>query len=147
MIQQEVCVAYPPMYEEIQAEFGLKRDAAVIFSWGSIIYNPMGMELNGALLAHEAVHGQRQGDTATSIVDWWTKYLDDDLFRLREEIPAHVAEYLWWVNNGNRRERRSARDRIARKLADPLYKYGHRMGVAEAKRALHSNVSRRMTDG
>lgn len=120
MLQQRMIVAQPPLFDAIDAEFNV-AGKPIIFSFGNAIYNPKGIGVPPWLLAHEAVHGERQlamGDTT----DWWTRYINDLQFRFDEELPAHVAEYRWFLENGNRAMKRQGLHGIAKRLAGPLYK-------------------------
>lgn len=118
---QEVVIDRPPLYDEIVAAFGLKRKDAIVFSWGKDrIYNPDGVTIPPYLVAHEAVHGERQGQ-GQQIIDWWKQYIEDRAFRLQEEIPAHLAEYQHILRHGNRHNRRAALLITADRLAAPLY--------------------------
>lgn len=121
---------YPPLYDAIDAAFGLELRKDVfrpIFAWGSSIYNPHHVKIPPALIAHESVHGRRQGG---DIVGWWRRYIDDQKFRLAEEIPAHVAEY--------RALARGPKDRaalvfVAKRMASPLYGYRPALPVQIAR--------------
>lgn len=117
---QQIVGDYPPLYDDIAAAFGLKPKDTIIFSWGNQIYNPSRVDIPSALIAHEAVHGQRQG-SGQQIVDWWKRYIEDGQFRLSEEIPAHRAECWHIQTHGNRYERRSALRITADRLAASLY--------------------------
>lgn len=119
MIQQ-IVNDYPPLYDEIKAAFDLYPDDFILFSWGTRIYNPTDTDIPTELVAHEAVHGERQG-SGQQIIDWWKHYIEDRGFRLSEEIPAHRAEYQHILKHGNRRERRKALKVTSDRLADPLY--------------------------
>jgi hypothetical protein len=96
----------PPLFDEIDAVFGV-RGKPILFAWGDKIFNPAGVTIPQELIAHEAVHGKRQGD----VVGWWRRYLVDPEFRLAEELPAHVAEFKSicaqhssrWVSQANMR--------------------------------------------
>lgn len=108
----------PPIWDEIDARFDV-AGKPVIFAWGDIIYNPTNIDVPASLLAHEMMHGRRQGD---DIVGWWRRYIDEPDFRLVEEIPAHQAEYLAMMQTAqNRNERRRQAKLIARRLSGPLY--------------------------
>lgn len=128
----------PPLFAEIDAAFNV-RGKPVIYAWGDKIYNPMGVELTPELIAHESVHGQRQGN---DIEGWWRRYIADPHFRLLEEIPAHVDEFVSlclqhrskWVSQ--RAMRRTFAAHVARRLMAPLYGYGHLMSFEDAKKAL-----------
>lgn len=114
---QRVEFGVPPIFETIVRVFPFAANPDVVFAWGDIIYARVA-NVHPAILAHEAVHGERQsGD----LVGWWARYLVDPAFRLAEEIPAHVAEYAWWKAHGNRHERRAYLELIAKRLASPLY--------------------------
>lgn len=123
---QEIVDDYPPMYDEISQAFNLYPNDGVIFSWGERIYNPGGSVIPAQLIPHEAIHGERQvkgasNVTLLNICDWWRQYMDSWEFRLSEEIHAHRAEYQWFMDNGNRSQRRSALKRTAARLGSPLY--------------------------
>jgi hypothetical protein len=118
---QEIVTDYPPIYDEIASRFDLHPSDSIIFSWGDRIYNPMNVTIGPELIAHEAVHGDRQSNDPGRIKAWWTAYLLDTPFRLSEEMYAHRAEYQWLVNNGNRKQRRSALKHTSNRLAAPLY--------------------------
>jgi hypothetical protein len=60
----------------------------VIYAFGGFIYNPTHMTIPPELMAHETVHGQRQGDNP---LGWWEQYLGDMNFRIVEELLAHRA--------------------------------------------------------
>lgn len=133
----------PPMFDAIAARFPNADVAHAIFSWGDRIYNLSGHELSRALLAHEMVHCARQGEfkpgdgypTQWSNVEaWWHTYLDNDEFRLSEELLAHAAEFRVASMRENRNHRRTMLVIIARRLSGPLY--GHMISLAEAKRRI-----------
>lgn len=128
----------PPNFEEIVAVFPQAARHGVLFCWGDRIYapgpaSPIGREF----LAHEQVHCDRQGREVES---WWRRYLSDPVFRLEEELPAHVAEFKSlreqhrdrWVSG--RAMRRTFAAHVARKLAAPLY--GSMISVDDAKKAI-----------
>jgi hypothetical protein len=98
---------FPPNWREINAAFKV-RGKGVIFCYGGAIYNPQRVPIGPELIAHERVHSARQGSSPD---DWWRRYIADLEFRLSEEIPAHRAEL---AVSGDL-------DRIARRLAGPLY--------------------------
>jgi len=113
---QRIVIGVPPIFEEIVHAFPFARSPNVVFSWGDIIYSRI-TDLHPAILAHEAIHGERQVD----VLGWWAQYIVDPAFRLAEETPAHVAEYAYHKAHGNRHERRAYLDLIAKRLASPLY--------------------------
>jgi hypothetical protein len=133
-----IVVAEPPMIEEIDAAFHV-RGKPILFAFGDRIYNPGGVYVPPELMAHEFVHGERQGH---QVGEWWRRYIADPAFRLEEEIPAHIAEYRAicarerskWVSERNMR--RTAAAHVARKLSAPLY--GRLITFEAAKKLLQA---------
>ncbi len=108
----------PPLFDLINAKFHI-AGRPVIFAWGDIIYNPQRMPVPSHLMAHESVHGQRQG---SDIEGWWHHYIDDPGFRLAEEILGHRAEYRHLLEQcSNRHARRTYLKQTAKRLSSPLY--------------------------
>ena len=108
----------PPLWDEIQKRFKLSNKPRVLFAWGNTVYNPSGIEIPQCLWDHEIVHGHRQGK---DVEGWWRRYMDDPVFRLNEEIPAHIAELESLLETGDRNERRRAYKQTAQRLAAGLY--------------------------
>jgi hypothetical protein len=136
-MSQIIVTDYPPLYNEIARVFNLNPNDCVIFSWGERIYNPMALTITPELLAHEMVHGLRQGTSQKRIEAWWAQYMSQPKFRLEEEILAHRAEYQWFMANGNRKQRRTAIKRTSKRLAAPLY--GDMISVSAAKDILRTH--------
>lgn len=138
MFAQRVIVDRPPMFAAIDAVFKV-AGRPILFAWGDRIFNPLNVAIPAELVAHEAVHGQRQGGDVEA---WWSRYLVDPTFRLAEELPAHVAEFKslceqhaphWHSQNGMRKTMAA---HVARKLAAPLY--GSLITFAAAKREIRA---------
>ncbi|KKL44563.1 hypothetical protein LCGC14_2364460 [marine sediment metagenome] len=116
-----------------------------MFSFGPKLYNPHGVFIPDEILAHEAVHGFRQGETVADTLEWWRRYMAEPAFRLAEELPAHKAELQWLIDHNSRRDRRRAIKQIAAKLASPLY--GSLVTPSQARKLLkaenlwHSNIT------
>ncbi|KKM26921.1 hypothetical protein LCGC14_1579880 [marine sediment metagenome] len=117
----EVVVDFPPIYDEIKSVFPI-AGRGVIFAWGNKIYNPNSVYIPLQLIAHERVHGRRQG---SDVYGWWRRYIDEKEFRLIEETLAHIAEMEYLLGpNPNRQMRRQILRSTAKRLANPLYRYG-----------------------
>lgn len=137
----KVVKAFPPNYAAINAAFGV-RGRAVIFCYGDRIYNPAGVAVGPDLVAHETVHSERQEKFAGGVEGWWRDYIADPAFRLAEEIPAHIAEFRYWLAGAGAdrpvRGFRSAAEfhrlQIAQRLAGPLY--GRLVSLGDAKSLL-----------
>jgi hypothetical protein len=130
----------PPNFDAIAAVFPV-GGKAVFFCFGSIIYNPNGAVLTDALIAHEDIHRQQQGDDP---LGWWEKYLADKKFRLEQEVPAHRAEYEAFCKEQyskgihDRVARRLYLKDCARRLSSPLY--GNMVSATRAKWMMKLNT-------
>lgn len=119
---------YPPNYKEMAARFPVQP--TTVFTYGDTLYMPnMTDGPDGALLAHESVHSERQ--LAMGVEDWFQAYYLDSMFRLAEETLAYRAQYQVAVEKYSRPERRQLLQRIAKDLAGPLY--GKMLSRDEAK--------------
>ena len=117
----EIIIDYPPIYDEILSVFP-KANRNVIFAWGNKIYNPCNVSIPSQLIVHERVHGRRQGN---DVDGWWRRYLDEKEFRLAEEVAAHIIEMEYLLGpNPNRQMRRQIFRSTAKRLSNPLYRYG-----------------------
>lgn len=126
----------PPLFDEIDAKFHV-RGLPIMFAWGDRLFIPSGsLDVAPHLMAHEEVHSGRQGHSEPGILLWWRAYLDDEQFRLAEEIVAHRAEYEHLARHGGGRQARRRHLAItAARLAAPLY--GRLISVADAKKVLN----------
>jgi hypothetical protein len=114
----EIRFERPPMWAEIDARFHV-AGKPVIFAWGNIIYNPESIIVTPDLLAHEMVHGGRQGET---VQEWWLRYIADEAFRYEEELLAHRVEFEFLAAGEKDRNRLSKLlHRTAARLGSPLY--------------------------
>lgn len=121
---------YPPNFDEIDAVFHT-RGKPVLYAFGDRIYAPGGQAVSPALMAHEGVHGRRQGP---DVLGWWRRYIDDVQFRLAEEIEAHAAEYAYLLGHSSgRNDRRRHLAVTAARMAAPLYRYGSLLTSARAR--------------
>jgi hypothetical protein len=127
----KVLIERPPMWEKIDAAFNV-RGRAVIFTFGDIVYNPMGVGVSKALIRHEAKHSVRQQREGWRPEMWWERYISDPEFRLDEEIHAHIAEYAY-IKATERDRNRQARylQGCAARLAGPLY--GNLLTIGRAR--------------
>lgn len=126
--------ARPPNFERIVAVFPAAANGPVAFAFGDIIYNPMGVKIAQEIVAHESVHGKRQG---SQIEAWWECYLVDPEFRVAEEILAMRAQYDTFCRRTTNRDLRAkVFADIAKSLASPLY--GSVISYREACRRLRA---------
>lgn len=104
----------PPNYSELAKHFPMT--GGEIFTYGNKIYTHG--RLSKSLVAHEHVHVKQQ--LKMGVEKWWKKYIEDEEFRLQQELEAHKAEY----RAGGKMAI------IAERLASPLY--GSLVSVEEA---------------
>ena len=129
---------FPPNYAEIDAKFRLTALKATvnvepIFAYAPYVFNPHRAAFGEELMQHEATHILRQhGDPE----GWWRKYLDDDQFRLLEEIPAHAIEYFTLARGKDRPTRRRLFNHVATRLRHPMYGYVPSLSIESAKSLL-----------
>lgn len=111
-------IANPPILQKI-LDAGMHPTQHVIFTYGDTIYNPYNVPLTADLVEHEEVHCKQQGKDPEG---WWTRYIDDPLFRVEEEVEAYAVQYTYICTQVRDRNRRHLvlRD-LARSLSSPIY--------------------------
>jgi hypothetical protein len=128
---------WPPNIEAIRAVLPVTERN--IFAYDHRIYNPGGGILPLELLAHEKVHFKQQdefeADGLSGVEGWWELFLESPTFRLKQEIPAHAAEYAAFCRmHKDRNEMAQMLRRLAQRLAAPMY--GSIITVNEAMKAI-----------
>ena len=111
----------PPNYAEIEKEFGKEAIVGkpIIFTYGSIIYNPIGFDIPPDLLTHEMTHQDQQGDNPGG---WWAHYLADKEFRVEQEAEAYGNQYRFICRSVKNRDARAKNLwRMASFLSSPMY--------------------------
>ena len=58
----KIITSRPPNFIDVVTVFPRAAERGVIFAFGDTIYNPSNIVITAALMAHESVHGSRQGD-------------------------------------------------------------------------------------
>lgn len=127
----EIVNAWPPNIHAIRAVLPVTRDN--IFAYGGKIYSPGSWRLDPALIAHEQVHFLQQAEIGVEA--WWEMFLGSKKFRLEQEIPAHRAEWQYFLTQGpGRKHRRVRLKQMAKRLSAPMY--GRLLSTAAAKKAI-----------
>lgn len=93
----------------------------VIIAYGDTIYCPEnGMSKD--LLQHELTHCERQGFNKQSAERWWQKYMEDEDFRLQEELIAYRNQYKFCEKvYKDRNKRAKILWALAKELSSDLY--------------------------
>jgi hypothetical protein len=119
----KVVRGFPPNFREIIKVFPQARRTDIMFAYGDTIFIPGTGKINEHLMAHEAVHGERQ--RAIGVEMWWRHYLNNRQFRYEEELLAHRAEYQSMIKNAkNPAFIKGALKMVATRLASSLYGCG-----------------------
>jgi hypothetical protein len=133
-----IIIDRPPNFEQIKAAFPKAESPGVLFAFDGAIYNPSGIVVPPALVAHENVHLTNQKHVGAEY--WWEKYLTDSEFRYCEELLAHVAEF--------KMQRTRDRNFVARlmvhtalRLVAPLYNYTPPVSLQTAMRDLRREIA------
>lgn len=111
---------FPPNIEDIKKV--LKPSKNAVFTYGNTLYCPNLKEnelLNEYLLEHEEVHmGQQVSDPE----EWWSLYLTEPAFRLKQEVEAYRAQLKAFKRkNFDRNLQTRFALRLAADLASPMY--------------------------
>lgn len=88
----------PPNFEEIKRV--LSPNPNTVFAYGDTLYAPTlheKVEIPDHLWVHEQTHEVQQGYDPAA---WWTKYLSDVEFRLKQEIAAYGNQYRFVKSQG-----------------------------------------------
>lgn len=114
----EIVKENPPNYKKISKKFKLTK--SVVFTYGDKIYVPNGEDVSPHLMAHEETHMRQQGDNPEA---WWDKYLEDEQFRLEQELEAYRNQFRFVrkKSKATRKQRSEFLDNIASDLSSPIY--------------------------
>lgn len=136
-----IILEQPPNFEQIKVAFPKAENPGVLFAFDGNIYNPSGIVVPPALIAHEEVHLHRQ--VRQGAYDWWDRYLTDHEFRYYEELLAHVAEFKTQQHISNDRNF-GARllMRTALRLVAPLYNYQPPRTLQQAMKDLRWEIGK-----
>lgn len=135
-----IVIGYPPNFEQIKAVFPKAENPGVLFAHDQIIYNPSGIVVPPALVAHEEVHLNRQRDGGP--IRWWGRYLDDSEFRYNEELLAHAAEFKAQYISGDRNFGARLLTHTAMRLVAPLYNYQPPRTLPQAIKDLRQEIAK-----
>jgi hypothetical protein len=85
----------PPIYEKCEEMFGVKWKKGIIMTYGDTVHCKY--KLKEPKITHESVHVDQQMKIGKE--DWWSRYFEDDKFRLDQEVEAYRAEIKWIRHN------------------------------------------------
>ena len=90
----------PPIYDSLKNKFGVDWEDKIIIAFNGAIWCKE--EPAPQKIVHEIVHLDRQDEIGNDA--WWKLYLENDQFRLEEEMRAYLAEAKFIKKNINNRE-------------------------------------------
>lgn len=112
---------FPPNYEQVAARFDI-RGKGVVFTYGDTLFSPGGTGIPPHLMAHEEMHMVQQKAPGMTPELWWEKYLNDDSFRLDQELEAYQCQFKFerpFLKDRNRKAR--FLHQLASALSSPIY--------------------------
>lgn len=101
----EIVVAKPPCWNAVLAA-GFLPAKGTIFTWGEQIFNPDGISVDYAQIAHEAKHAKQQAEIGGP-EKWWEKWLTDPAWRAEQEAQGYGAQYAELCIHVQNRDRRA----------------------------------------
>ena len=115
----------PPIWDAVVASGMNPNEHTTLFSYGiddlgrAVIYNPGGQFIPPDLIEHERTHCARQG---TNPDPWWERYVNDQYFRIEEEVIAYAAQLRFIAEyRKDRNYRFVVLNRMATQLSSPTY--------------------------
>lgn len=101
-IDTQVSHEIPAIYEECHKRFGVNWSKGVIIAYDGKIHCKF--DLPPDKIVHEKTHLAQQ--KKAGLKEWWDRYLNDDKFRLDQEVEAYRSEYQYVRSNVKDRNRR-----------------------------------------
>jgi len=135
-----IIIDRPPNFEQIQAAFPKAVNPGVLFAYDGNIYNPSGIAVPPALVAHESMHLERQVKFGAQ--RWWDHYLVNPEFRYHEELLAHAAEFRVQRARGDRNLGARLLLSTALRLVAPLYNYQPPVTLQQALEDLREEIGK-----
>lgn len=134
-MEPKIIKEHPPIYDKI-IEAGMSPSSTAIYAYDGSIYNPSGKEIPDDIIAHEKVHLKQQ-DSGSDY--WWSRYLDDQYFRIDQEAKAYAVQYDFLCIKYHDRNHRN---KMLLFLADILSSatYGNVIGKMAAYKMIKNNA-------
>jgi len=127
----------PPNFDAIVKVFPSAASPSVLFTYGDTIYNPTGLTISPALIAHECTHIVQQEEMGADA--WWALYLKSVPFRFRNELDAYRLEHRMYNTYNNRHFRKRYLRSCAERLSGPLYNHCCKRRLAETLVAMETD--------
>ena len=111
----------PKIYQKLAEKFGVDWDNNLIITYGDTIHCKI-KNLEPHVIIHEEVHIKQQKEYG--VAEWWNRYIDDEVFRLSQEVEAYKKQVNYireHTEDMNRQRRRIWLKQIAIWLSGPMY--------------------------
>lgn len=134
----------PPVWDRLVAKFNPDWNDVVVAYDDTIYFS--GGSLPRDIIIHEAVHLNQQhnglswkkkllgGNKPMTPALWWDQYLEDEVFRINQEIEAYIAQ--WKCIQHMEPDRNQRARHLHRLVSDLSSKYGTLLTPADAKVAI-----------
>lgn len=120
--QIKVVSDYPPIWEEVLAQGMRPNPKTVVFTYGTTIYTPGGVELLDHVVEHEKIHMVQQGYTEEGAKEWWARYIADPYWRIAQEAEAYGYQYAYITEKvRDRNTRAKVLNDLGLHLSGPMY--------------------------
>jgi hypothetical protein len=117
----------PPIFDDLIAG-GMQPGPNTLYTYGDIIFNPSGKDIPEDIIVHEEVHMKQQGDNPDY---WWSRFIDDQYFRIEQEVEAYAVQYRFICKkHKDRNQRHRILMHFAQVLSSPIY--GNVIGTMSA---------------
>lgn len=121
----------PPVYDKCKEKFDINWNKGIAFAYDGNIYCKR--KLLKSKIAHEKVHIEQQ--TEMGVEKWWDKYLEDDKFRLSQEMEAYTGEVIFlMIHERDYKKRDKMLEKILRDFSSSMY--GNIISYEAAKQRL-----------
>jgi len=124
---------YPPNIDLIEKKFpGVKKTKGILITYGDL-YNPDGVKLSTDEWIHERTHAEQQ--KKIGLDKYWEMYVNDENFRLEQELLAYRNQYKYVVENYSGVLQKKILEVISKTLSSPLY--GSLISERKAKKLIY----------
>lgn len=127
----QIVEEFPPNYEAILLVFPQVKttEHKPVFVYGNFIYNPWKRKVPADIIFHESIHRRQQAGNPDA---WWMQYLQDEDFRLRQEVEAYGEQFAFVRKHiSNNRVRKDMLFSMATALSGEIY--GKLLSFSEAE--------------
>jgi len=116
----KIVEGWPPNIDYLAEHFPKIREGRAYICYGDTLYNPTGLPISDACVAHEEAHSVRQLAYKGGPDAFVERYIKDPSFRRDEEAIGYAAELRYLVSRTPGGKWRFI-ETLAARMASPLY--------------------------